>query len=690
MQNDLATPVQYLKGVGPYAAKILRHVGINTIADLIYYFPRDWEDRGNIITISKIVRGNDCLIKGNIMQVWQDRTKKGFTLIKALVKDETSSVKAVWFNQQFLKKLFDNKIGSKILIAGKAEMNPYSGNLEITVKDYELLTDDSEIAKIVAKYPLTDGLYQKKIRNLIGHAIKNHLDKIKDPLPDYLMENYNLIPLKNAINGIHFPKDTQDIEFSRKRLAFDEFFMQQICMAIRRKEIREEADGISLDINNNAIAFFEKTLPFKLTSAQKRVIDALVSDMKNKKSMNRLIQGDVGSGKTIVAVFAAYAAVQCGYQAALMAPTEILAQQHFLKISSFLQKMNIRIEMLTGGMKKNEKEEVKRRILKNGPCVIVGTHALIQEGMNFSNLGLVIVDEQHRFGVSARAKLKQKGKNPELLVMTATPIPRTLSLTLYGDLDKSIIDEMPPGRTPVITRFVEEKNRLPLYGFMRKEIEAGRQAYVVCPMIEESEKMDLAAAKDTCEKLKKIFPEMKIGLLHGKMKSKEKEAVMDQFKKNLINILVSTTVIEVGIDVPNASIMLIEHSERFGLSALHQLRGRIGRGSDQSYCFLAGNLKTQESKARIRIMIETNDGFKIAEADLRLRGPGEILGLRQSGIPEFKVADIIMDEEILKDARKSAFSVILNDPMLGKKEHQKLKQEIINKFSNFLEEGSFN
>lgn len=691
MTSGLDTSVQYLKGVGPYLSKVLSKIGILTVRDMLFYFPRDWEDRRNLPPIADIRIGEDTIIKGRIIKVTGQRTKRGFNLVKAVISDQTGSICCTWFNQKFVKNVLEKNKGQMILVSGKAEHNAFSSGTEFAVKEYELVDASGlENVAIVPKYPLTGGLYQKRIRKITKLMVDGYVDKVSDPLPDSIKRGQDLATLKDAIRHIHFPSDMKDVEFSRKRLAFDDLFMLQLMLAMRRKETRMEGRGIQMNVGSSALSRFESSLPFTFTGAQKKVLEEIRGDMFSSKPMNRLIQGDVGSGKTIVAVAAAVIASGSGYQTAIMAPTQILAKQHYEKISGLVKGLGITVHLITGADKKKKRQDTKDRISKDDASIIVGTHALISQGIDFSKLGLVVIDEQHRFGIGTRAQLTGKGKDPHVLVMTATPIPRTLSLTLYGDLDRSIIDELPPGRTPVVTKYVDSPKRRQMYEFIRQKVSEGKQAYVVCPLIEESEKSDLAAAKETAEELAKVFAPLNVSLLHGKMKPAEKDSIMDGFKNNKINILVSTTVIEVGIDVPNAVIMLIEHVERFGLSQLHQLRGRIGRGAAQSYCFLAGKPSTPESRERVRTMVETTDGFKIAEADLRLRGPGEFFGNRQSGIPEFKMADLIRDEQILRVARKCAFEVVLDDPDLIKEENNGLRAEIDRRISDFAQKDMLN
>ncbi len=563
MNLDLRTPVQYLKGVGPKLAKVFEKIDVFTVSDLIYYFPIDWLDRSCPDNILSLKIGDECLIKGTIRQVFHEKTGRGFSLVKVVISDASASICVTWFNQPFLEKTFEKLKGKKIFVTGRVDINAYSRSMEIAVRDYEVIDDtEGESSSVIPKYSLTAGLFQKTIRKIMKPTLEKYLPLIVDSLPQGVSNDFNLMPLKSAICQMHFPDSLEQKDLARKRLVFDEFFYLQSAIAIRRKNIRVDSQGIKFNVSEEYLKKFEDTLPFTLTNAQKKVIEAIKVDMSNDKPMNRLIQGDVGSGKTLVAVEAALIAINSGYQVAIMAPTEILAQQHFEKISKFVAPMNIEVKILTGSAKQSKKKKIKEELAtETDPCIAIGTHALISDNVAFSNLGLVVVDEQHRFGVESRSKLKQKGVKPDLLVMTATPIPRTLSLTLYGDLDKSNIDELPPGRTPIITKFVSKASRMNMFEFIRQKIKEDNQIYVVCPMIEESEKIDLAAAKETSKILAQIFPEYCVALLHGKLKPVEKEFVMNEFKNNKVNILVSTTVIEVGIDIPNATIMVMEQVE---------------------------------------------------------------------------------------------------------------------------------
>ncbi len=645
VKDKLKTPIQYLKGVGPKLAKVMKKVGVETIEDLIFYFPREYEDRTKLKKIAELQSSPFEIINATVERVNHNFTRNRYSVLKVKLSDKTGTINAVWFNQPFLMKLF--RPGMKIFVSGRIEQSEFDGDLQLSVREFEV--DTGENLKFIPRYNLTKGLYPKKIKSMIQTALLNYLEQIQNILPPALIKKYKLMEPQKAINILHFPEDLTQIEEAHRRFAFEDFFIFQLGIELRKKKIKK-TKGISFELEHSKLDLFLNSLPFNLTKAQEKVVAEIVTDMKNPHPMNRLLQGDVGSGKTIVATIAALNAIHNGYQVAIMAPTEILAVQHYDKISALLKKQKIKVGLRT------------RAVKHIGADLFIGTHALIQEEMKFDKLGLIIIDEQHRFGVLQRAELVKKGLTPDVLVMTATPIPRSLSLTLYGELEKSIIDELPPGRTPVETLFVPESKRKSSYEFMRKKIKEGRQLFVVCPLIEESEKVDLKAAKETADKLQEqVFPEFKVELMHGRMKAKEKDKIMNDFKNNKIQILVSTTVIEVGIDIPNATIMVIEHAERFGLSQLHQLRGRIGRGQEKSYCFLMANPKSDDSRARIKAMLDTADGFKIAEMDLKIRGPGDVCGVRQSGLPNFRVADIIKDEKILLEARKAALELIESD-----------------------------
>jgi ATP-dependent DNA helicase RecG len=648
-----STQVRYQKGVGPKLAMILAKLAIETIEDLIYYFPREYEDRTNPVPISKLIFGQDSLIKVEVVKVSGSRTKRNFSIVKGLVKDQSGSIGIVWFNQPFLAKVL--KPGIKLYISGKLDRDQYSGDIMFVPRDYEVINQSNENDLIVPKYPLTEGITQRMLRRIIKTALQEQLKNIKDVIPEDIIRKYKLPDLQGSIKELHFPSELKHVAQARRRIAFDELLKFQLGLLYNKKKI-DEKPGLSFNINGELNEKFVKNLPYSFTKAQTKVLDEILTDMRSKKVMNRLLQGDVGSGKTVVALCAMIVAVQSGYQAAIMAPTEILANQHCNKIKELVKGLGIDVYLFTG----SEKIPLER-LSGTDPAIVIGTHALIEGTVKFGKLGLVVIDEQHRFGVEQRLKLRQKGKSIDLLVMTATPIPRTLALTLYGDLERSVIDEMPPGRTKIITRYVKDHERIKLYEFIKTQINRGRQAYVVCPLVEESEKLDLKAAEEEVEAIKKIFPENRVGLVHGRIKSIEKDKVMSDFVSGKINILVSTTVIEVGIDVPNSTIMIIEHAERFGLSQLHQLRGRIGRGQEQSYCFLMGEPKSETAKARIEAMLKTTDGFEIAEADLKLRGPGEFFGVSQSGLPNFRVADIIRDEDIIRETREAALILLQNN-----------------------------
>lgn len=683
------TPVQYIKGVGPARAKILDKLGIRTVEDILFYFPWRYEDRKNLKKIRDLKYGNHettlCeVVTANIITTPRRKMK----IFELSVTDGTGYLKSKWFNQPYLKRYF--KKGQKVMLSGVVKGNPYSGaGLEMDNPDFELFGSEDKMihtSRIVPVYKATEGISAKQLRTLMFHTVNDYSFLIEDYMPEDVNARNNLESLKWSVREAHFPEEVGDIDAlnkgmsaAHKRLVFDEFFLLELGLAVLKKRERKEK-GISFADKNVLVRKFVEDLPFELTSAQKRVIDQVKTDMMNSLPMHRLVHGDVGCGKTVVALISMLLAVGNEYQACLMSPTEILAEQHYINIHQMVESMGINVTLLTS----SSKEESTDDISSGRAQIIIGTHALIQEHVRFRNLGLAIIDEQHRFGVMQRATLRSKGFNPDILIMTATPIPRTLAMTLYGDLDISIIDELPSGRKPIVTKifFPSQKDRI--YELIREEMDKGRQIYIVYPIIEESEKLDLKSAIDGAEALKKFFPGKNIGLVHGKMNHYDREDVMSQFKSGDIDMLVATTVIEVGIDVPNASLMLIVHAERFGLAQLHQLRGRIGRGGYDSYCLLLAYPPfSDEARRRLKAMESTGDGFRIAEEDLAIRGPGDFFGTRQSGIPDLKIANIVRDIGTLENARKEAFALIEKEPELVK--YPLLKETLRKKWMGRLE-----
>ena len=679
----LNQPVQYLKGVGPKRSETLRRLGIHTIYDMLYYFPRDYKDRTRIQKISEAKLGGEITIQGKVLGVNSRVARNRMHILEVFVGDETGTVAATWFNQPFLAKKF--RIGDILFLHGKVGAYKY---LQLLSPEFEIISEDEVNVKggeIIPVYPLTESISHIHFRKIMRDTVNSFSDYIEEILPEKIIRRNQLVPLKSALKDIHFPKSFDCLKDAKYRLVYNELFILEIAMALRRRCIKEER-GISFRVGTNVDSHIRKLIPFNLTGAQERVINEIKEDMRSDKPMNRLLQGDVGSGKTIVAIYAVLAAIANGYQAALMAPTEILAEQHYQTIQKYLANSHVRACLLTGKTNTRQRKSELQQIADGNINLVVGTHALIEEAVNFKQLGLVVVDEQHKFGVVQRLKLKEKGTCPDMLIMTATPIPRTLSLTVFGDLDISVIDEMPPGRTPIKTMLVPKDDEKEAYNFIQSEIQKGRQAFIVYPLVEESKVFDLKSATAEAKRLQnEVFPALKIGLLHGQMKPAEKEKAMSDFKERQYDVLVSTIIIEVGIDVTNATIMVVEHAERFGLSQLHQLRGRVGRGSEQSHCLLFGDPKTPEARERLKIMTKTNDGFKIAEMDFRLRGPGEFFGTRQHGLPELKISDLLRDFSILKQVRKDAFEIVAEDTHLASQAHLKIKQKIIETFKDRLE-----
>lgn len=674
--------IQYVKGIGPKKAEKLNRLGIYTIRDLLYYFPRQFEDRSIIKKIGQLENDEKTTVKAIITNIESYTVKKGMTITRVDVRDDTGFAKLIFFNKEYIKNTF--RVGDSILAFGKVKKN--GRFIELNSCEVEYLSNTPKnIGKMVPVYPLSYGITNKDISNNMRMVFENKDIRIPEYMPKEIIEKYRLCGIEYAIKNIHFPKDKESLKIALYRLIFEELLVLQLGLFMYRNGSDNEK-GIIFERNNKLDEILE-SLPFRLTKAQGRALEEILDDMCSEKVMNRLVQGDVGSGKTVVALLALSECVFNGYQGAMMAPTEILAKQHYESFLDTFEDSDINVEILTGSTTKKQKELILERT-KNGEIdILIGTHALIEENVEFKNIGLVITDEQHRFGVRQRGRLSSKG-NPDILVMTATPIPRTLALILYGDLDISIIDELPPGRMPIETIAVEKKKREKVYNtLVRKEVDKGRQVYIVCPLVEESETLDITSATETEEEIKnEFFPDLRVGLLHGKMKASEKESIMNDFKNHKIDILVSTTVIEVGVNVPNSTLMIIENAERFGLAQLHQLRGRVGRGKHQSYCVLIYDSKSEVCRKRMEIMENTNDGFKISEKDLEIRGPGEFFGTMQHGVPELKIANLFKHMKILKVVQKEARIMIGEDPNLELKEHRGLKKEIELKFKNKIEE----
>lgn len=675
----LETEVQYVKGVGTKLAQVLSKLNLYTLGDLLFHLPRRYEDRRQFRKIAHARPGDAVTVSGRLVTV--DNVKvRSLTLTKAYLDDGSGVLELVWYNQPYMKDALNKLRNSQIVAYGIIKESPYG--LQMETPEWEDLPDGADpdsllsVNRIVPIYPLTEGIRQKRMRQILWNAVQ-YAHLAPEILPRSVRERLGLMPIQQAIAQIHFPDSEQAIDPARQRLVFEEFFLMQLGVGMQRQRTRQER-GIAMRIDADRLnEMLHRIVPFELTNAQKRVIGEIWGDMAQPHPMNRLLQGDVGSGKTIVAAAAILAAIDNQYQAAMMAPTEILAEQHYINLHRLFQPLGISVELLVGRLSNKQRQQARERIATGRGMVAVGTHALIQEGVSFARLGLAIVDEQHRFGVLQRAALRDKGVMPHVLVMTATPIPRTLTLTLYGELDVSIIDELPPGRKPVRTHWKTPEERLKVYEGVRKLIQEGRQAYVICPLIDESDKLQVRAAEAMAEHLQKdVFPDLRVGLLHGRMKPAEKEAVMDAFRAGELQILVSTTVIEVGVDVPNAAAIVIEDADRFGLAQLHQLRGRVGRSEHQSYCVLIANPKSDDGQRRMDIMTRTNNGFLIAEEDLRIRGPGEIYGTRQSGMPSFRVADLVKDMRLLEVARQEAFHLLEHDPDLSRPEHAALRESV--------------
>ncbi len=687
-QKTLDTEITYLKGVGPNRGRKLQRYGIETLADLLHHFPRRYIDRSNILLINKLKIGEEGLIVGKIISANIKQTKKR-RFFEVEINDETGFIKCIWFRGlSWISEKFE--VGESIAIYGKIEF--YNG-FRMIHPEFDLLDENEDpinTGKIISIYPSNSdlksvGMDSRGLRRIISYAIDNIELSIEDFFDKSILQSEQLMTLKKSFLQIHQPDNMDTLKSSIARLKFNEHFFMQLLMAIKKSNYKKNQTTQFISKDNYVTKIY-KLLPFKLTNSQIKVLKEVRADLESSKSMNRLIQGDVGSGKTIVAILASAIAIDNSAQVAIMAPTEILAEQHFNSFKSYCNKINLRCELLISDIKKNEKQKIINDLKSGDINIIVGTHALIQENIEFSNLGLSIIDEQHRFGVEHRKSLIKKAQNSNVLAMTATPIPRTLSMTLHGDLDISIIDEIPKNRIPIKTKIVTENHLNSIYKFIMKELENKRQCYIVYPIIEESESLDLEAANTAYNHIKKnVFQNFRVGYLNGKMNKIERDEQMDLFVNGDTDVLVSTTVVEVGIDNPNATIMLIENAERFGLTQLHQLRGRIGRGEYQSYCMLVQRKKSLLSDHRLKVMENTSNGFKISDEDLKLRGPGEFFGKKQHGYMKTKLADISQDSEIIDRARGLAFNMIAKDDELKFPENKKIKNELIDKYSDMLE-----
>lgn len=700
--KNLATSITSIRGIGVKLAELLAKRGVTTVEDALYLLPHRYEDRRSVSSIASLTPGSSNIFSGKIVSADLLTTKGGRRYFEAVVADDSGSITLKWFNGNpvFMKRIWT--VGRSGLFIG--EVSQFNYQREVHHPDVEwfdngktvadvLAADTVNFGRIVPVYPLTEGLSQKIMRRVMKNVVETYLPSIQQVIPDSILNHLCLPKLKDSLKLLHLPQIHSDLSElnngntpAHKALAFDEFFFWELGLALKRRGVAIE-QGIGFHVTHRYTKPLLKLLPFDLTAAQRRVLSEIKEDMMLPHPMHRLVQGDVGSGKTLVALMTALIAVENGYQVAIMAPTEILAEQHWLTIHRWCAQLGLVVVLVTAGLKGSVKKETLQKIADGTAQIVIGTNAVIQQKVDFLKLGLGIIDEQHRFGVLQRGVLKKKGLNPDILVMTATPIPRTLAMTLFGDLSLSVIDELPPGRQPIETRVCFESRRSQVYGKIREEVSRGHQAYIIYPLVEETEKSDMKAATQMAELLgTEIFADLNVGLLHGRMTPEEKETIMATFKSRQLDILVSTTVIEVGIDVPNATLIVVEHAERFGLSQLHQLRGRVGRGSSKSSCILMTSGKMSEDcEKRLRVMESTNDGFRIAEADLEIRGPGDFLGTRQSGMPDFRVANILRDSELLEYARNSAFGLLEKDPELDSDGHSQIKAELLRRWGQRLE-----
>jgi ATP-dependent DNA helicase RecG len=683
--SGLAAPVTTLPGVSTAYSSRLERLGIQTVRDLIYHFPHRYDDYSQLKPINRLEYGDETTVIGTIWETSTRKTRSGSAIVTSIIADASGTIEAVWFNQPYLTRQL--RAGRRIVLSGKVD--EYLGRLRLQSPEWEPLEKELiHTGRLVPVYPLTRGITSRWMRRLMKRVLEHWAPQLVDYLPEPILEREHLMDLPAAIKQIHFPDSHRERDEARRRLSFDEFFFIQLGMLHHRLTWQSQ-ESAPLATDQDLLSKFLESLPFELTEAQKRSLDMILEDLSQRVPMSRLLQGDVGSGKTVVAAAAMLMAVAAGKQAALMAPTEILAEQHYRTITELLENADslglgrpVAVELLTGSLGRVDRRRVYTALASGEADIVVGTHALIQRHVTFDDLALVVVDEQHRFGVLQRGALRSKGSAPHMLVMSATPIPRSLALTVYGDLEISVIDELPPGREPIETRWLLPRERERAYTFLRSQVGKGRQAFILYPLIEESDKIEARAAVDEYERLQKeVFPDLTLGLLHGRMKAKEKDSVMQRFHGGEIDILISTSVVEVGIDVPNATVMLIEGADRFGLAQLHQFRGRVGRGAHRSYCLLLSDSaspddpRTRATWERLKAIEETQDGFVLAEKDLEIRGPGDFFGVRQSGLPALRLASL-SNVRILEQARGEALKIFEEDPTLSEPQHQPLAQEV--------------
>jgi len=685
---SLRDDVQYIKGVGPARAKILARAGIREARELLTYFPRKYIDRSVVTMVGMLLEGRVASFQGRVIQTSARNLGPRRSMFTATVADDTGEVDLTWFNVPYLAE----KVKEGSVIFGTGKVGSFRGRRQIVAPEIEILgeepLEDGAEHPILPVYPAIESISTRVFRRILAHAVERYCPLVKDVLWPELKIKRDLLDRSEALRSMHFPADMESLERARRTLAYEELFLMQLALAVRRSNLRLPGRAPAIILTERIDERIRKRLPFKLTGAQERALARIYRDMSSDRAMNRLLQGDVGSGKTIVAVCAILNAVANRFQAAFMAPTEVLAEQHYTTLSTLLAASRVNTVLLVGAQS-NACARAGREALESGEAhVAVGTHALIQESVKFKNLGLIVVDEQHKFGVLQRRSLKEKGRWPHCLVMTATPIPRTLALTVFGDLDVSILDELPPGRTPIQTTHATARERKRVFEFLRGQLDEGRRAYIVYPLVEESEALDLKSAQKAYKDLRRgELAGYSIGLIHGRMKLAEKERVMEDFRTGRVQVLVATVVIEVGLDVPEATVMIIEHAERFGLAQLHQLRGRVGRGRFGGHCILFSSKLTPEARARIDVMVRTTDGFEIAEEDLRLRGPGQFFGTRQTGLCELRIADLARDMKLLETAREDAFSAVSKDPRLKKPQIQAAKRKMLALYAERLEIG---